>query len=56
MQDGDNNLIIGSDLTTAGSIQGDNNEITLTQKNNNRFFNILKSSNNRLFSYDSVIG
>ena len=33
VQDGDNNLIIGTDLTSAGSIQGDNNEITLTQKN-----------------------
>ena len=33
VQDGTDNLIIGSDLTNAGSIQGDNNEITLTQKN-----------------------
>ena len=40
VQDGDNNLIIGSDLTTAGSIQGDNNEITLTQKNNNNVLGI----------------
>jgi len=32
VQDGDNNLIIGSDLTNAGSIQGDNNEITLNTK------------------------
>ena len=40
VQDGDNNLIIGSDLTNAGSIQGDNNEITLTQKNNNNVLGI----------------
>ena len=33
VQDGTDNLITGSDLTNAGSIQGDNNEITLTQKN-----------------------
>jgi len=40
VQDGDNNLVIGSDLTNAGSIQGDNNEITLTQKNNNNVIGI----------------
>jgi len=40
VQDGDNNLIIGTDLTTAGSIQGDNNEITLTQKNNGNVLGI----------------
>jgi len=40
VQDGDNNLIIGSDLTNSGSIQGDNNEITLTQKNNNNVLGI----------------
>ena len=40
VQDGDNNLITGSDLTNAGSIQGDNNEITLTQKNNNNVLGI----------------
>jgi len=40
VQDGDNNLIIGSDLTNAGSIQGDYNEITLTQKNNNNVLGI----------------
>ena len=39
-QDGDNNLIIGTDLTNAGSIQGDNNEITLTQKNNGNVLGI----------------
>jgi hypothetical protein len=33
VQDGTDNLIIGSDLTNTGSIQGDNNAITLTQKN-----------------------
>ena len=40
LQDGDNNLIIGSDLTNAGSIQGDNNEITLTQKNDGNVLGI----------------
>ena len=40
VQDGDNNLIIGTDLTSAGSIQGDNNEITLTQKNNGNVLGI----------------
>jgi len=40
IQDGDNNLIIGSDLTNVGSIQGDNNEITLTQKNNGNVLGI----------------
>ena len=40
IQDGDNNLIIGTDLTNAGSIQGDNNEITLTQKNNGNVLGI----------------
>ena len=33
VQDGTDNLIIGSDLTNTGSISGTNNEITLTQKN-----------------------
>ena len=40
IQDGDNNLIIGTNLTSAGSIQGDNNEITLTQKNNGNVLGI----------------
>ena len=40
VQDGDDNLIIGTDLTTAGSIQGDNNEITLTQKNDGNVLGI----------------
>ena len=40
LQDGDNNLIIGTDLTNAGSIQGDNNAITLTQKNNGNVLGI----------------
>ena len=40
VQDGDNNLIIGSDLTNAGSIQGDNNEITLTQTNDGNVLGI----------------
>ena len=40
VQDGDNNLITGSDLTNAGSIQGDNNEITLTQTNDGNVLGI----------------
>jgi len=40
VQDGDNNLIIGPDLTNAGSIQGDNNEITLTQTNDGNVLGI----------------
>ena len=40
IQDGDNNLITGSDLTNAGSIQGDNNEITLTQTNDGNVLGI----------------
>jgi len=40
IQDGDNNLIIGPDLTNAGSIQGDNNEITLTQTNDGNVLGI----------------
>ena len=40
VQDGDNNLIIGTNLTSAGSIQGDNNEITLTQTNDGNVIGI----------------
>ena len=40
VQYGDNNLITGSDLTNAGSIQGDNNEITLTQTNDGNVLGI----------------
>ena len=40
LQDGDDNLIIGTDLTSSGSIQGDYNEITLTQKNNDNVLGI----------------
>ena len=34
-QDGNNNLIIGTDLSSAGSITGDNNTVSITQNNDN---------------------
>ena len=34
-QDGDNNLIIGTDLTAAATITGDNNTVSITQNNDN---------------------
>ena len=34
-QDGDNNLIIGTDLSSAASITGDNNTVSITQNNDN---------------------
>ena len=40
LQDGDDNLVIGSDLSTAASIQGTNNDIKITQKNNNNVLGI----------------
>lgn len=40
VQDGNDNLIIGKDLTSSGSIEGDYNEITLTQKNNDNVLGI----------------
>ena len=40
VQDGDNNLIIGPDLTNAGSISGTNNAITLTQTNDGNVLGI----------------
>ena len=40
VQDGNDNLLIGKDLTSSGSIQGDYNEITLTQKNNDNVLGI----------------
>ena len=40
VQDGNDNLITGKDLTSSGSIQGDYNEITLTQKNNDNVLGI----------------
>ena len=36
VQDGDDNLIIGTDLTSAANITGDNIELTITQKNNDK--------------------
>ena len=40
LQDGDDNLVIGSDLSSAASIQGTNNDIKITQKNNNNVLGI----------------
>jgi len=40
VQDGDNNLITGPDLTNAGSISGTNNAITLTQTNDGNVLGI----------------
>ena len=39
-QDGTNNLVIGPDLTNAGSIVGDFNELTIVQTNNNNIIGI----------------
>ena len=39
-QDGTNNLVIGPDLTNAGSIVGDLNELTIVQTNNNNIIGI----------------
>ena len=39
-QDGTNNLVAGPDLTNAGSIVGDYNELTITQTNNNNIIGI----------------
>ena len=40
VQDGDDNLIIGTDLTNAATITGDNIELTITQKNNDNVLGI----------------
>ena len=39
-QDGTNNLVAGPDLTNAGSIVGDYNDLTITQTNNNNIIGI----------------
>ena len=39
-QDGDDNLVIGPDLTAAGQLTGDNIELTITQTNNNNIIGI----------------
>jgi len=39
-QDGNNNLIIGTDLSSAGSITGDNNTVSITQNNDNNVLGI----------------
>jgi len=39
-QDGDDNLVIGSNLSSAGSIEGDNIELTITQTNDNNIIGI----------------
>ena len=40
VQDGDDNLIIGTDLTNPATITGDNIELTITQKNNDNVLGI----------------
>ena len=40
MQDGDDNLITGTDLTSAANITGDSIELTITQKNNDNVLGI----------------
>jgi len=40
MQDGDDNLIIGTDLTSAANITGDSIELTITQKNTDNVLGI----------------
>ena len=40
LQDGDDNLIIGTDLTSAANITGDSIELTITQKNNDNVLGI----------------
>jgi hypothetical protein len=40
VQDGDNNLIIGTDLTSNASIVGDNNTLSITQNNDNNVLGI----------------
>ncbi len=39
-QDGEDNLVIGPDLTSAGQIEGDNNELAITQTGNNNIVGI----------------
>ena len=39
-QDGEDNLVIGPDLTAAGQIEGDNNELAITQTGNNNIVGI----------------
>ena len=39
-QDGDDNLVIGPDLSAAGQIEGDNIELTITQTNDNNIIGI----------------
>ena len=39
-QDGDDNLVIGPDLSAAGQIEGDNIELTITQTNDNNIVGI----------------
>ena len=39
-QDGEDNLVAGSDLTSAGEITGDNNEFAITQTGNNNIVGI----------------
>ena len=53
-QDGNNNLIIGTDLSSAGSITGDNNTVSITQNNDNNVLGlgINGASNNVVVTQD----
>ena len=53
-QDGNNNLIIGTDLSNAGSITGDNNTVSITQNNDNNVLGlgINGASNNVVVTQD----
>ena len=53
-QDGNNNLIIGTDLSSAGSIAGDNNTVSITQNNDNNVLGlgINGASNNVVVTQD----
>ena len=45
LQDGDNNVVIGTDLTSAGVISGDNNDVDIAQYSNNNILGIDISGN-----------
>tara|TARA_B100000900_G_scaffold234526_1_gene199097 strand:+ start:12 stop:1397 length:1386 start_codon:yes stop_codon:yes gene_type:complete len=49
-QDGDNNLIIGTDLSSAASITGDNNTVSITQNNDNNVLGLDIDGNNNTLS------
>lgn len=49
-QDGDNNLIIGTDLSSAASITGDNNTVSITQNNDNNVLGLDIDGNSNTLS------